>query len=89
MVKNLENTHTHNIDVVVVASSVVFDPLGPHGLQPIRLLYPRDFPGKNTGVGCHFLLPQIVLKLQQKIFLMEITEMGNMRNSTGQTNQFL
>ena len=28
----------------------------PHGLQPPRLLRPWDFPGKNTGVGCHFLL---------------------------------
>ena len=27
----------------------------PHGLQPTRLLHPWDFPGKNTGVGCHFL----------------------------------
>ena len=27
-----------------------------HGLQPTRLLHPRDFPGKNTGVGCHRLL---------------------------------
>ena len=27
--------------------------LQPHGLQPIRLLCPWDFPGKNTGVGCH------------------------------------
>ena len=26
----------------------------PHGLQPVRLLCPWDFPGKNTGVGCHF-----------------------------------
>ena len=25
----------------------------PHGLQPTRLLHPRDFPGKSTGVGCH------------------------------------
>ena len=24
----------------------------PHGLQPTRLLCPRDFPGKSTGVGC-------------------------------------
>ena len=29
--------------------------LEPHGLQPARLLCPRDFPGKNIGVGCHFL----------------------------------
>ena len=25
--------------------------LGPHGLQPTRLLHPWDFPGKSTGVG--------------------------------------
>ena len=28
----------------------------PHGLQPTRLLHPRDFPGKSSGVGCHCLL---------------------------------
>ena len=26
-----------------------------HGLQPARLVCPWDFPGKNAGVGCHFL----------------------------------
>ena len=36
--------------------SVVSDPQWPHGLQPTRLLRPWDFPGKNTGVGCHCLL---------------------------------
>ena len=30
-----------------------------HGLQPARLLCLWDFPGKNTGVGCHFLLQGI------------------------------
>ena len=30
--------------------------LATHGLQPTRLLHPWDFPGKNTGVGCHCLL---------------------------------
>ena len=34
--------------------SVVSDSLRPHGLQPTRLLRPWDFPGKSTGVGCHF-----------------------------------
>ena len=24
--------------------------------EPTRLLCPWDSPGKNTGVGCHFLL---------------------------------
>ena len=31
----------------------------PHGLQPTRLLSPWTFPGKNTGVGCHFLLQKV------------------------------
>ena len=31
----------------------------PHGLQPTRLFCPWDFPGKSTGVGCHFLLQGI------------------------------
>ena len=35
--------------------------LKPHGLQPTRLLCPWDFPGKNTGVGYHFLLQGIFL----------------------------
>ena len=33
--------------------------LATHGLQPARLLYPWNSPGKNTGVGCHFLLQGI------------------------------
>jgi len=30
-------------------------------VDPTRLLRPWDFPGKNTGVGCHFLLQGIFL----------------------------
>ena len=36
--------------------SVVSNSVQPYGLLPTRLLYPRDFPGKNTGLGCRFLL---------------------------------
>ena len=32
------------------------DSVRPHGRQPIRLPHPWDSPGKNTGVGCQFLL---------------------------------
>ena len=32
-----------------------------HGLEPTKLLHPWDSPGKNTGVGCHFLLQGIFL----------------------------
>ena len=40
-------------------ASVVSNSLQPHGLQLTRLLCPWDFPGKNTGVGCHALLQGI------------------------------
>ena len=39
--------------------SVMSNCLQLHGLQPARLLSPWDFPGKNTGAGCHFLLQGI------------------------------
>ena len=35
------------------------DSLLHYGLQPARLLCPWDSPGKNTGVGCHFLFQRI------------------------------
>ena len=42
-----------------VSRSVMSDSLRPHGLQPTRLLCPWDFLGKDTGVGCHFILQGI------------------------------
>ena len=42
-----------------LAHWVVSDSLWPRGAQPARLFCPWDFPGKNTGVGCHFLLQGI------------------------------
>ena len=41
--------------------SVVSNSSQRHGLQPPRLLRPRDFPGKRTGVGCHRLLRHICI----------------------------
>ena len=32
---------------------------GTHGLQPTRFLCLSNFPGKNSGVGCHFLVQGI------------------------------
>ena len=43
--------------VLVVQSCLT---LQLHGLEPVRLLWPWDSPGKDTGVGCHFLfLPSL------------------------------
>ena len=36
----------------------------PHRWQPTRLLCPWDSPGKNTGVGCHFLLQCMKVKVK-------------------------
>ena len=41
---------------VCQVTSVVSDSLRTYGLQPTRLPCPWDSLGKNTGVGCHFLL---------------------------------
>ena len=46
----------NEISSVQFSHSVVSDSLWPHGLQHARLLYPWNFPGKNTGVGCLLLL---------------------------------
>ena len=45
----------------MLSRSGVPDSLRPHGLQPARLLCLWDFSGKNTGVGCHFLLQKRIL----------------------------
>ena len=44
-----------------VSHSVVPDSLQLHGLQPTRVVCPWNFPGKDTGVGGHFLLQVIFL----------------------------
>ena len=43
--------------LLLLSCSVMSDSMRPHRRQPIRLPHPWDSPGKNTGVGCHFLLP--------------------------------
>ena len=39
----------------------------PHRRQPTRLPRPWDSPGKNTGVGCHFLLQCIKMKSESEV----------------------
>ena len=39
----------------------------PHRRQPIRLLCPWDSPGKNTGVGCHFLLQCMKVESEREV----------------------
>ena len=43
------------------------DSVRPHRRQPTRLCCPWDSPGKNTGVGCHFLLQCMKVKRESEV----------------------
>ena len=43
------------------------DSVRPHRRQPTRLHHPWDSPGKNTGVGCHFLLQCMKVKSEREV----------------------
>ena len=48
-------------------TSVVSDSVRPHRWQPTRLPHLWDSPGKNTGVGCHFLLQCMKVKSESEV----------------------
>ena len=43
------------------------DSVRPHRRQPTRLHHAWDSPGKNTGVGCHFLLQCMKVKSENEV----------------------
>ena len=50
-----------------VCLSVVSDSVQPHRRKPTRLPCPWDSPGKNTGVGCHYLLQCVKVKSEREV----------------------
>ena len=48
-------------------TSVMSDSVRPHRRQPTRLPRPWDSPGKNTGVGCRFLLQCMKVKSESEV----------------------
>ena len=48
-------------------TSVVSDSVRPHRQQPTSLPHPWDSLGKNTGVGCHFLLQCVKVKSEREV----------------------
>ena len=48
-------------------ASVVSDSARPRRRQPTRLCCPWDSPGKNTGVGCHFLLQCMKVESESEV----------------------
>ena len=53
--------------LLLLSHFVVSDSVRPHRWQPTRLPHPWDSPGKNTGVGCHFLLQCMKVKSESEI----------------------
>ena len=43
------------------------DSVRPHRQKPTRFPRPWDSPGKNTGVGCHFLLQCMKVKSEREV----------------------
>ena len=48
-------------------ASVMFDSVWPQRWQPTRFPHPWDSPGKNTGVGCHFLVQCMKVKSESEV----------------------
>ena len=53
--------------LLLLSGLAVSDSMQPHRQQPTRLPRPWDSPGKNTGVGCHFLLQRMQVKSQSEV----------------------
>ena len=53
--------------------SVMSDSVWPHRRQLTRLPRPWDSPGKNTGVGCHFLFQCIKVKSESEVAQLRLT----------------
>ena len=52
---------------LLLSASVVSDSVRPHRRQPTDLPHPWDSLGKNTGVGCHFLLQCMKVKSESEV----------------------
>ena len=61
-----QNKEPYNKSAAAV-TAVVSDSVRPHIRQPTRLPRPWDSPGKNTGVGCHFLLQCMKVKSESEV----------------------
>ena len=65
---SLETITTLLVGYAAAAKSLQSRPtVQPHRWQPTRLPHPWDSPGKNTGVGYHFLLQCIKVKSESEV----------------------
>ena len=64
---DMKNINSSSCCCCCYVTSVVSDSVRPHRRQPIRLCCPWDSPGKNTGLGCHFLLQCMKVKRESEL----------------------
>ena len=62
--------YTGTLSMYVCVYSDISDTLWPYGLLPTSFLCPWNFPGKNTGVGYHFLFQGIFLTQRWNLLLL-------------------
>ena len=65
-----EGRDSHNSAAATAAAAKLLQlcpTVQPHRRQPTRLRRPWGSPGKNTGVGCHFLLQGMNVKSQSEV----------------------
>ena len=70
LLRTADSEQAHNYPghtAAAAVASVVSDSVQPHRWQPTRLPSPQDSPGKNTGVGCHFLLQCRKVKSESEV----------------------
>ena len=68
------NTRGHyKLLLLLLVTSVVSDSVQPQRRQPTRLPSPWDSPGKNTGVGCYFLLQCMKVKSESEVIQLCLT----------------
>ena len=53
--------------LLLLSHFAVSDSVRPYRWKPTRLPCPWDSPGKNTGVGCHFLLQCMKVKSEREV----------------------
>ena len=59
--------HWNSMLLLLLSHFSLSDSVWPHRRQPTRLPRPWDSPGKNTGVGCHFLLQCVKVKSETEV----------------------
>ena len=64
---NVAKTRLSGRLLLLLLLSRTSDSVLPHRRQPARLPRPWDSPGKNTGVGCHFLLQCMKVKVKHSV----------------------